>query len=233
MEAILDYKLIMIIVGAVIIMLIYYLHPRISSVSLPRLGLEIHTNDSLEMNKIGDRIREIDSQTHRSIRKATVALQIIDPESYDHPDHQGLYDKAMIVVRDANQQLVFAAYENNHAREIAFDNGKVYLSDKTQDIAVAVQTWKKYFPELTEEVCDSFACHWFRKVVAPTVRKACLEKVAYYTLQIDSSSISKPLSEMLMKRRTQNLEYITKIDALCKNEDITERSTIFMKGLTS
>jgi hypothetical protein len=74
--------------------------------------VEIHTNDVSVWSKIVDKIERIDASTCKSIRKATTGLMIIDPDPYN------LSAEAMLVIREANQPLVYAAYENHHTRAL-------------------------------------------------------------------------------------------------------------------
>jgi len=82
---------------------------RISEMSLSRSGMQIHTNDVQVWSSIGDRIRDIDLNTCKSIRKGTERLMILNPEKH------GVSAEVMLVNRDAVQPLISAAYENHHA----------------------------------------------------------------------------------------------------------------------
>ena len=150
--------------------LAYFLRDRITGVTISRTGLQMHTNDVSVWSKIVDKIERIDASTCKSIRKATTRLMIIDPEKY------GMSAEVMLMIREANMPLVYAAYENHHTREIAADGGEMYLADKAHDISEAVQMGRKHFPELTDEVAADHARRWVKKILAPNLRKACLEK---------------------------------------------------------
>ena len=202
----------------------YFLRDKITGVSLSRFGFDIHTNDVPVWSRIVDVIDFVDSNTRKAIRKATLLLVIIDPDKYN------LSTDVILVNLQANQPLIYAAYENHHTREIASDGGDVYLTDKTNDIIEAVKRWKKHFPELTDERSEALTCYWFKKVVAPIVRKACLEKVDFYNSQIKRTDVSKALKEILVRCRDKNVDYIQRIDELSGRSDITEKSTVFIKG---
>jgi len=213
--------------ASVMIVFALILRERISGVSVSRTGLQMHTNDLPVWNKIVDKIEHIDSHTCKSIRKATTGLMIIDPEKY------GMSAEAMLVIREANLPLVCAAYENHHTREIFADGGEVYLADKAHDIAAAVQIWKKHFPELTKEKSEAYARVWTKNIVIPHVRKACLEKAAYYNSQMERTGRSKTLKEILEGCREKNMKYIACFDKLAAQLDGQEKTSIFYKGETS
>jgi hypothetical protein len=216
------------VVGSVgIATLIFVLRDKISGVYLSRSSLEIRTNDVPEWSKIVDRIERIDSNTCKTVRKATVGLMVIDPEIY------GMSPEAMLVIREANLPLIYATYENHHTRELVSDGGDVYLADKANDILDAVQVWKQRFPELTYERAEAFVCHWFKKILIPTLRRACMEKVAYYSSLIDGNDVSKTIKTILEGCRQKNLNYIHCIDELSKRSDIAEKSAIFFQTQNS
>ena len=204
------------------ITLIIVLRDKISGVHVSRAGLEIRMNDVSAWSKIVDKIERIDANTAKSVRKATARLMIIDPEKYE------MSPESMLVIREANQPLIYAAYENHHTRELKAD-ANVYLADKAQDVLDAVRIWRKHFPELTDEKCDAFACHWLKKILLPNLRRACDIKVTYYTSQLKRSSISKTVKEILIGCRDKNLAYIQSIDQLAVRPDIGEKSSIFLR----
>jgi len=200
--------------------LILVLRDKISGVHVSRAGVEIHTNDVSVWSKIVDEIERVDAHTCKSLRKATTGLTIIDPEKY------GLSAEAMLVIREANQPLIYAAYENHHTRALIAD-ANVYLEDKTHDISVAVRLWKQHFPELTEETSDAFVCCWFKKVLLPILRRACYEKVDYYKSQIIGTDVSKTVKTILTGCLNKNLDYIQCIDQLTARPDIGAKSSPF------
>ena len=200
--------------------LIIVLRDKISGVFVSHTGVEIRTNDVPVWSKNVDTIERIDSNTGKSIRKATAGLMIIAPEQY------GMSAEAMLVVREAHQPLIYAAYENHHTRELDSD-ADVYLADKAHDIVNAVRIWKKQFPELTDERCDALACHWLKKILLPNLRRACAEKVAYYISQIGRSDVSTMVKEILIGCRNKNENYIRCIDKLAARPDITEKASVF------
>ena len=204
----------------VAITLIIVLRDKISNVYVSRTGFEIRTNDVPVWSKIEDKIDRIDSSTCKSIRKATTALEILNIEK------NGMSTEAMLINEKANQPLVHAAYENHHTRELDAD-ADAYLADKASDIFKAVRIGKQHFSELTEENSNAFACYWFKKVLLPNLRRACAEKVGYYTSQSERSDISNTIKEMLTVRRKKNEKYIKCIDELATRSDIAEKSSIF------
>jgi len=209
-------------ISAVGITLIIVLRDKISGVHVSRAGLEIRTNDVPAWSKIVDKIERIDADTAKSIRKATARLMVIDPEKY------GMSPESMLVIREANQPLIYAAYENHHTRELKA-NADVYLADKAHDVLDAVRIWRKHFPGLTDEKCDAFACHWLKKILLPNLRRACDIKVIYYNSQLKRSNISKTVKEILIGCRDKNLDYIQIIDQLATRPDIGEKSSIFLR----
>jgi hypothetical protein len=202
------------------ISLAYWLRDRISGVFVSKTGVQIHTNDVPVWSRIVDRIERIDSNASKSIRKATTRLMILDPDKY------GMSAEVMLVNRDTNQPLIFAAYENHHTRELISDSGKTYLADKTHDISESVRIWKKHFPELTDKVAENHVCVWLKSALLPNLRRACVEKVTYYSKQIDRFDVSKTLKEILVGCRDKNLLYIKCIDALLLRPDIRDSSSI-------
>jgi hypothetical protein len=212
------------VVGSVgIVTLIIVLRDRLSSVHISRSGANIHTNDMSVRDEVVDKIIQIDSDARKSIRKATARLMILDPKNHN------LSTDARLVVLTANQPLLSAAHEDYHTREIASDGGDVYLADKTNDIIESVHASREDFPQLTDERCETFVCYWFTKVVSPIIRRACLEKIAFYSSQIKRKDVSKTSVEMLGRLRDKNVGYIACIDALFDREDITRKSTIFLQ----
>jgi hypothetical protein len=205
----------------VAITLIIVLRDRISNVLISRTSVEFRTNDVPAWGKVVDRIEQIDSNTCKQIRKGTAGLMILDPEKYD------MSAEAMLAIRDANQPLIYAAYENHHTRELKAD-ADVYLADKAQDIALAVQMLKKQFPELSDEKSEAFAWHWLKKILLPNLRRACVEKVAFYKSQSEQKDISKTIKESLVECWNKNDAYIQCIDTLLTRSDIAEKSSIFL-----
>ena len=204
----------------VAITLIFVLRDKISNVHVSRAGVEICTNDVPIWSKVVDKIERIDSNTRKSIRKVTAGLMILDPEKYD------MSAEAMLAILEANQPLIYAAYENHHTRELASD-ADVYLADKAHDIANAVRIWKKHFPELSDDKSDAFACYWFKKVLLPNLRRACIEKVAFYKKQNEQNDISKTIKDRLIECWNKNESYIQCIDQLIACSGIAEKSSIF------
>ncbi|MCL2623692.1 MAG: hypothetical protein FWD31_08515, partial [Planctomycetaceae bacterium] len=130
------------------------------------------------------------------------------------------------LIREANQPLIYAAYENHHTREIESD-ADAYLADKAQDISEVVRMGKQFFPELTDETSVAFVCHWLKRILFPNLRKACGEKVAYYTSQLEQNDISSTVKAMITWRRNKNVAYIKSIDQLAMCPNIEEKSSIF------
>jgi len=203
----------------VAIVLIIALRDKISGVHVSRTGVEIRTNNTIVWSKIVDEIEQIDMRTFKSIRKATTRLMILNPEKH------GMSAEVMLVIREANQPLIYAAYENHHTRELESDSD-LYLSDKAHDIVEAVQIWKGHFPELTSERSKAFACHWLKTILLPKLRRACVEKVTYYTSQSERSEVSSSVKEMLVGCCKKNQRYIKTIDELAACPNIGEKSRV-------
>jgi hypothetical protein len=206
------------IVGSVgIATLIIVLRDRISGIFLSRTGLQIHTTDVMGWCKTIIKIDYIDTTTRKSIRKATMRLMILDPEKY------GTTVEVMLVNREANLSLIYAAYENHHTRELSAEGADVYMASKANDISEAVWVWKRQFPELTDELSEKYACHWIRKILIPNIRKACYDKLAYYESVHERKNINKILKDEIARCINKNLKYIADIDALAARIGLNER----------
>ena len=208
----------------VAITLIVVLRDKISDVHVSRAGVEIRTNDVPVWSQVVDTIERIDANTCKAIRKGTSELMILDPEQY------GMSAEVMLVIREANQPLIYAAYENHHTRELDADAG-IYLADKAKDISIAIRVWKKHFSELSDEKCEAFACDWLRKVLLPNLRRACIEKMAYYTFQMDRNDVSSTVKEILKGCLHKNERYIRCIDTLAACPNLTVKDFILSSGI--
>jgi hypothetical protein len=197
------------------------LRNRVSEMSLSHSGVQIHTNDVQVWSSIGDRIRDIDLNTCKSIRKGTERLKILNPEKH------GISAEVMLVNREATQPLTSAAYENHHTRELADGGSDVYIAHKTHEVFGAVRVWQQQFPELTEERSHCFACLWVKKILIPNLRRACIEKVIFYKRQSARKEISKTIRDILIQCLEKNERYIQCIDALSEHSDIKSKSGIF------
>jgi len=205
----------------VAITFILVLRDKISGVHVSRSGVEIQTNDISDWSNAVDKIERIDSNTGKSIRRATTGLMILDSENRE------MSTEVMLVVLKANQPLICAAYENHHTRELITDGGEGYLADKTRDIIDIIRPWRTLFPELTNERSEAFACLWLKKILVPNLRRACVEKVAYYTSQIGRNDISKTVEKMFVEYKKKNEAYICCIDKLAIRIDIDEKIAHF------
>jgi len=136
----------------------------------------------------------------------------------------------MLVNREATQPLIYAAYENHHTRELSADGGDLYITDKARDIFVAIRVWQKHFPELTADLAECHACQWVKKVLIPNLRKACTEKVAFYSKQSEQNDISKTIKNILVGCRAKNLHYIACIDELAASSALREKSNVFYQS---
>jgi hypothetical protein len=193
--------------AVVALTLILVLRDKISGVHVSRAGVEIRTNDVPIWSEIVDRMERIDSSTCKAVRKGTAGLMMIDPERHH------MSAEAMLVIREANQPLIYAAYENHHTREIDVDPA-AYLADKAHDISLAVRLWQKQFPELTSEKSEVFVYRWFTKILLPNLRRACAEKIAYYQRQIERSDVSQTIKSILIGCLSKNERYLQRIDSL-------------------
>jgi len=188
--------------------------------------MQIYTNDVQVWSSIGDRIRDIDLDTCKSIRKGTERLMILNPDTY------GISAEVMLVNRDATQPLTSAAYENHHTRELADGGSDVYIAHKAHDIFIEVRIWQQQFPVLTEDRANCFACLWVKKILVPNLRKACVEKVAFYKEQIARKDVSHTIKESLTQCWEKNERYLQRIEELSELSDITNKSTIFNPPLS-
>ena len=203
--------------------IVYFLRDKISWMAFSRTGIQIYTNDIPVWSGIVDKIERIDSNTCKNIRKQTAGLMILDPTKYK------MSAEAMLVIREANQPLICAAYENHHTRELVAEgvDAELYIADKAHDIFSAVRMLTKQFPELTEERSDCYACLWVHKILITNLRKACAEKIEFYNRNIDQSGISKTIKDILIDRRDRNKGYIKNLTELAARPDIQEKSAIF------
>ena len=85
-------------------LVVHALKEKISSVSMSRDGIKVHTNDVPEWSKTTDKLDRIDTSTRRLIRKGTTGQLILDPNKY------GLSAEVMLVNYEANMPLIYAAY---------------------------------------------------------------------------------------------------------------------------
>jgi len=207
--------------GAAAIVFIIVLRDKITGILVSRAGVEVRTNDVAVWCGFTDDIKHIDSTAQNSIARATTGLEIIDPESYD------MSDSALLMNYAANQPLLCATYANDHTRKIVADRGRAYLADKTNDVAKAIKPHKNKFPGLDYDRAEAHVCQWFKKIVIPHVRKACLEKMEMYQTLMDDSKVNRSLKEIFSDRLQRNKTYIDCINALDGREDISEKSAIF------
>ena len=181
------------VVGSVgVVTLIVVLRDKISGVHVSRTGVEVRTNDIPVWSQVVDTIERIDSDTRKTVRKGTTRMMILNIDQ-----HETSAD-AMVVNRDAVFQLVCATYDNHHTREIAADGGDIYLACKAQDVFTAVRVGRNRFPELTYERAEVFISYWFKRILLPSLLRACKEKVAYYTSLIEGDEVSKSIKIMVL-----------------------------------
>ena len=202
---------------------VYCLRHRVSRMSVSRTGIEIHTNDIPVWSGIVDRIRDIDSDTSKSIRQGTTMLEILALEEY------GVSTDVMLVNSKANDPLIYAAYENHHTRQLAKNGGKVYLTNKANDIFTSICPLKKQFPVLTWEFADCFAALWAIQVLIPNLRDACEEKIKFYRKQLTKNDVSKAIKDIVKPCLEKNEGYLKNIDELENISSIKEKSGIFQQ----
>jgi len=210
-------------VGSVgVITLIVVLRDKISGVHVSRTGVEVRTNDIPAWSLVVDTIEQIDSDTRKTVRKGTMRMMLLNGEQ-----HEPSAD-AMVINRDAVFQLVCATYDNHHTREIAADGGDIYLACKAHDVFTAVRVGRKHFPELTYERANAFVCDWFKRILLPALLRACKEKVAYYSSQIEGNEVSNSIKMILQRCRKKNVDYITLFDELVRRPDLEEKSGVLL-----
>ena len=172
--------------------LAYGLRGKISFFSATRSGVAVHTNETQMWSEVVDQIDQTDSGTSRSIRKSTTGLMILDPHNHD------ISADIMLVNREANLPLIYAAYENHITRKLDAENGiEQYIADKVHDVKAVLQIWRKKFPDLTDELIEEYVYRWIKKAVIPNLRRACSEKLNYYRSQIDRDEMSTPLKTII------------------------------------
>jgi len=202
-------------------LLLYFLRDKISVFSVTRNGIEVRTNDVPVWSEVVDNIDRIDINTSRSIRKGTTGLLILDPNKYD------MSAEVMQINYEANQPLIYAAYENHHTRELDAENGiENYITDKSYDVKAVLRIWKLKFPELTDDMIDGHVRRWIKKIIVPNLRRACSEKLDYYRAQVERDDVSRPLKGILRGCITKNEHYLSCIEELSAHSDIRLISSI-------
>ena len=212
-----------IMLGAAVIVSLVVFRDKITSIFVSRTCLEVRMDNSVVWCRFTDEIKHIDSATQNAIARATTRLEIVNPELFD------MSDTALLVNYAANLQLVIATYANDHTRKIAADKGNAYLLDKTNDVANAIKQYTSKLEGLTYELAEAHVCHWFKRIVIPHIRKACNEKIEMYKRLIADSNINRSLKEIFEDRLKRNQNYILRIDEIDGREDITAKSSIFLK----
>ena len=195
--------------------------PRVTGFSVSRAGMQVQTDDIPVWSGIVDRIERIDSSTGKSIRQGTTGLMILNPVKY------GISAPVMLINRIAIAPLCAAAYENHHTRELAADGGKVYLSNKAQDIFNVIRIFQKQYHEITDELSDAFACHWVKKVLIPNLKRACTEKIEFYKDELKKAHSSRTIKNIVQGCLEKNENYLIKIDELDDQASLNEKSSIF------
>jgi len=210
----------LIVIGALflgalaVIAFMYFAHHRISLVSVTRSNLEIRTNDLTIGHERRDKIERIDSSTRKSIRRATIGLMILDPNKYD------MSAEVMLVIREANQPLIYAAYENHHTRELDSEGVGVYIADKALDVSQAVSIFRKHFPELTDTLINQHAHCWIKDILIPNQLRACREKIGYYQSMNERKDVSRMIKEENDRCIAKNERYIKNFLNLKKQSNI-------------
>jgi len=128
--------------GGLAIALVYFLRDNLTELTLTRQGLTAQTNNSHVVLEIAGKIERIDSDTKRSIRKATMELELLDMAKYGHAP------EIVIVNEVANKPLICAAYENHHTRELKESGVDGYIDEKVSEIRNMVKLWQNDIPDL-------------------------------------------------------------------------------------
>ena len=197
------------------------LRGKVSDIVLSRAGFRVHTNSWAVMFEVMSTIGQIDAFYQKVMRKATAGLMILDTEKY------GMSADVMLINREANMPLTQAITENHHTRELDSDGVESYIADKMHDVSLAVRTWKKKFPELTDELIYDYVCRWLKKVVFPNLRRACNEKLKSYHSFLDKNNIIESLKEKIRELIKKNEGYIDNIVKLTEQFGRAEKSTLF------
>jgi hypothetical protein len=220
-EAIMTSSTIVFVLGIIAVCYVVWLvHPQLTELTIARGGgLRLTMNSVSEFAKIVNKLKWIDAKTARSIRQGTVGLLILDPS----PGKYGLRTEVMLVNDEAVDPLVYAAYENNHTKELANEDGntedkkyEVYLKNKTIDVYNNIKTWKPMFPEINFNLCDAFVSNWTIEVLLPNLVKASHEKIEFYDNELERKDLSDTTRTMLSDLRQKNMSYIK-----CFNELLT------------
>ena len=212
-----DWFYIMIIAVAIALALwgiIHLLQHRLSHVSVSRFGVELRMNDWAMWSEIRDKVERIDTATKKSIRKATVGMMILDPSRYE------MSAEVMLVIDRANQPLIYASYENHHSRELDYDGADIYTLEKAADIHQFTQIFRAQFPELTNELIESYVHHWIKTALIPAQLRACREKVKYYAMMNERCEVCKTIKKENERCIAKNERYIENFNELSKFSDI-------------
>ena len=185
------------------------LRHKITFVSWTRAdGLQIRTNDVVMWSKLKNKTDQIDTDTKKSNRKGTTAMMILDPDKYD------MSAESMLVIRDVNQPLVYASYENHHTRELLADGVDAYINDKLSDVLEVTRFWQKHFPELTDRKAEGYTSLWVKKILIPNLRRSCNAKIAFYKTMAKRDDVGKTLKDEIKRCIAKNEEYLDCIKEL-------------------
>ena len=199
------------------------LRGKIESLTVSRSGgLRIHTNSiSVAMGIMGKCV-DVDAVAKKTIRKGTARLHLLLPEDQDRSTD------VMLVNEIAKSVLTSSAYENHHTRELDMDGAESFIDNKVQDIIESLQDVRQKFPELSDELIAVYVRRWAVKIVAPTVRKACKEKLDFYQELHESSHMIESLRSEIRRLIAKNEKYVKNFDELPKRLGITGHTTIML-----
>jgi hypothetical protein len=208
------------LIGVLILALVLVLRHKITDVQVSREGFHLYTNSGGVVFEVMSNCESYDSAARKAIRKATSRLTLLPPEKY------GLSAEVMLINEKANQPLIDAAYENHHTRELDAEGSEGYLADKVQDIAENIRDWRKQFPDLTDDMIDSYVRRWAVKIVAPHTRKACREKLAFYHKLYENDDIVESLKKQVKEWIIKNERYVVNFDQLPERLGISSKSCL-------
>lgn len=185
-------------------------------------GLQIHTNNISVVMDIMGKCMDVDTAAKKAIRKDTFRLNLLSPKDYDQSTD------VMLVNEIAKSILTSSAHENHHTRELDMDGAESFVDNKVHDIVESLHDVRHKFPELTDESIAVYVRRWAVKIVAPTIRKACKEKLAFYHKLHDSPGIIESLRREIRRLIAKNDKYVTDFDELPNRLGIIGNSTILL-----
>ena len=186
------------------------LRHKVTDIFLSRTGLRIHTNSDDVAFEVGGKNERIDSSTRKSIRKGTDRLSLL----HSAPCETNV--EVLLINLMARQALQNAAHENHHTRDLDSNGTEGYIAEKTDEILESMRAWKKKFPVLTDDLVEGYVCLWIKNALIPPLRKACFDKIDFYTSLLARNNVSESVKEKIKAWLSKNERYIQRIDELAE-----------------